>query len=279
MTNDPRQRWRLIVARDKPARDLVHRDVTAAWEAGLRGAGLPIAMTETATPRPRISFAAPAPFGMLAERELIDVVLTEFLLMSEVRSAVEAAAPVGYRCVDLYDVWLGSPTLAALVSAADIRATVTTGAAGGPRAGEGPIVGELARVEDADATPSDAAPLDAAESEAAVRALLDVPRIEVVRAKGQGEITVDTRPHIHRLALAARPVVESGGTGSAAAGGRVSGASGTTFELRMRLRLGGEGGVGRPEEVVAALGERLGRRLVATRVVRERIVLADDPAD
>jgi hypothetical protein len=45
----------------------------------------------------------------------------------------------------------------------------------------------------------------------------------------------------------------------------------------MRLRLGGEGGVGRPEEIVAALGERLGRALATRTLTRERIVLSDDP--
>jgi hypothetical protein len=45
----------------------------------------------------------------------------------------------------------------------------------------------------------------------------------------------------------------------------------------MRLRLGGESGVGRPEEIVAALGDRLGRSLVTRQLTRERIVLSDDP--
>lgn len=278
MTNDPRQRWRLVVARDEPARDLVHRDVTAAWEAGLRDAGLPVAMTETATPRPRISFAAPAPLGVLAERELIDVVLTELLLMSDVRSAVEAAAPDGYRCVDLYDVWLGGPTLASLVAAADFRVTVTTDAGddAGDEAGDGGSAQPEKEAAETGAAQIGAAQTEAAQIGAAIGALLDAQRIEVVRAKGQGGVTIDIRPHIQRLRLAAGPVVDPAGSGSAAAGGRAPGA---TFELWMRLRLGGEGGVGRPDEVVAALGKRLDRRLVASRLVRERIVLADDPGD
>ena len=112
---EPRQRWRLVVARDEAARDMLHRDVVAAWESGLVGSGLPVSLSETATPRPRIAFAAQAPVGMLAERELIDVVLTELRRIHDVRATVEAAAPAGYRLVDLYDVWLSSPTLASLV--------------------------------------------------------------------------------------------------------------------------------------------------------------------
>ncbi len=236
--SEPRQRWRLVVARGEAARDLLHRDVAAAWEAGLVGSGLPVSMSEAATPRPRISFAAPAPLGVLAERELIDVVLHELVLMPDVRSAIEAAAPTGYRLVDLYDVWLSSPTLASLVTAADYQAVVAVEA------------GEVTSVEVTDA----------------IAALLATPVIERTRTKGQGEVTVDIRPHLIDL----RP-------GALLA--RTPGAPGGAFELWMRLRLGGESGVGRPEEVVAALGERLGRTLATRQLTRERIVLSDDPEE
>lgn len=237
VSSEPRQRWRLVVARDEAARDLLHREVTAAWEAGLRAGGLPLQMSEGATPRPRVAHAAPAPLGMLAERELIDIVLTELVPVHDVREAVEAAAPTGYRLVELFDVWLGRPSLASAVTAADYGTEV---------------------VAEADA-------LDLPEVEAAVAGLLAAPRIDQRRSKGQGTVTIDIRPHI--LALRAT------GTGAGATPAAVP----ATFGLWMRLRLGGEGGVGRPEEVVAALGERLGRALVPLRIVRLRIVLDDDP--
>ncbi len=167
---------------------------------------------------------------MLGERELIDMTLTELLLIHEVRAAVAAAAPVGYRLVDLYDVWLSSPTLASLVTAGEYRTRVEV---------------------EGGAVPS------AADARTGICALLVAERIDVVRAKGQGEATIDIRPHLYWL--------------------RLVGDTSATFELEMRLRLGGEGGIGRPDEVVAALGERLGLRLSARDVVRERIVLADDP--
>jgi radical SAM-linked protein len=229
---EPRQRWRLVVAREAAARELLHRDVVTAWEAGLVGSGLPVSMSEAATPRPRITFAAQAPVGVLAERELIDVVVTDLLLIHQVRETVMAAAPAGYRLVDLYDVWLSSPTLASLVTAGEYQATVVV-------ADEHPGAG-----------PSTADVL------AGIEGLLAAERIDTVRTKGQGEATIDIRPHLHGLRLVAE--------GPA------------TFELWMRLRLGGEGGIGRPDEIVAALGEQLGVRLSARDVTRERIVLADD---
>ena len=225
------------MAREEAAQDLLHRDVAAVWEAGLVGSGLPVSMSEAATPRPRISFAAPAPLGVLAERELIDVVLYELVLLPDVRAAIEAAAPTGYRLVDLYDVWLSSPTLASLVTAGDYRAEI------------GVEAGEVAAREVADA----------------VSTLLAAPAIERTRTKGQGDVTVDIRPQLIDLRLEAAPAPATSGD----AEGR--------FELWMRLRLGGESGVGRPEEIVAALGERLGRSLVTRQLTRERIVLSDDP--
>ena len=46
--------------------------------------------------------------------------------------------------------------------------------------------------------------------------------------------------------------------------------------IRVRTRIHPELGTGRPEEVVAALGEMLGHPLEVAAVVRERLILADD---
>ena len=235
--SEPRQRWRLVVAREEAALDLPHRDVAAAWEAGLLASGLPVSMSEAATPRARIAFAAPAPIGVLAERELIDVTLTELVLLPDARAAIVAAAPTGYRLVDLYDVWLSSPSLASLVTAGDYRAVVAVEA------------GEVASTDVTDA----------------IAALLAAPVIERTRTKGQADVTVDIRPHVLDLRLGTPPAVGA------------SGGAGGALEVWMRLRLGGESGVGRPEEVVAAIGDRLSRTLVTRRLTRERIVLSDDP--
>jgi hypothetical protein len=48
--------------------------------------------------------------------------------------------------------------------------------------------------------------------------------------------------------------------------------------LRMRLGLAQEGAIGRPEEVVLALGEVLGRELRAGAIVRERVLTAKESA-
>ena len=103
----------------------------------------------------------------------------------------------------------------------------------------------------------------AAVVDAAVGALLQARRIVIKREKAGADVEVDIRPHILDLGL-------DPNTTESAAGDR--------FDLLMRLRLGGEGGVGRPDEVVAALAERLARPLKTVGVTRERVILGDGPA-
>ena len=58
---------------------------------------------------------------MAGEAELVDVVLTERLTLAEVRARLAGHLPDGDRLIDLFDVWLGEPPLAARLAAADYR--------------------------------------------------------------------------------------------------------------------------------------------------------------
>lgn len=115
------QRWRLVVARAADPHAMTQRDLNDAWLASIGAAGLPLARTEGATVRPRISFGAPLPVGMAAAGELIDVVLTERWPAWRVREALEPRLPEGWSLVRMEDVWLGGPPLAGRVVAADYR--------------------------------------------------------------------------------------------------------------------------------------------------------------
>ena len=46
--------------------------------------------------------------------------------------------------------------------------------------------------------------------------------------------------------------------------------------VRMRLRHGQEGGAGRPDEVVLALGEHVRRDLIVASAIRERLLTSDE---
>jgi hypothetical protein len=118
---EPRQRWRLVVARSADAPEAGQREVAGRWTEALEAAGLPLAGADAARSRQRVSFGAPLPIGMVAERELIDVVLVERWPIWRVREALMAHLPEGWRLVDLFDVWLAGPPLAGQVAAADHR--------------------------------------------------------------------------------------------------------------------------------------------------------------
>ena len=89
----------------------------------------------------------------------------------------------------------------------------------------------------------------------AARSLLDARELPRVREKGDGLVAYDLRPLLWDVevdAVDGKPA------------------------LLVRTRIHPELGSGRPEEVVAALAERVGRPIEVETVVRERVMLADD---
>jgi radical SAM-linked protein len=114
---EPRQRWRLIFRRFAGAPPLQQKELLAAWQDGLAACGLPLVPPD----RPRLSFAAALPVGMPAERELVDILLSERRPVDEVRRAVVGALPAGHELIELHDVWLGEPALPGQAAAADYR--------------------------------------------------------------------------------------------------------------------------------------------------------------
>ena len=98
----------------------------------------------------------------------------------------------------------------------------------------------------------------AAALAAAATAMLAAPSLPRQRRKGETLVAYDLRPFLDQI------TIEADGAG--------------TVTLRMTLRHDPEKGIGRPEEVLAELGERAGGDLVAGRIVRERLVLGEPVA-
>ena len=171
---EPRQRWRLVVARSADAPAAGQREVADTWTAALEAAGLPLAGADGARSRARLSFGAPLPVGMVVERELIDVVLVERWPVWRVRDALVAHLPEGWRLVDLFDVWLAGPPLAGQVVAADYRIELET-------------------------TP------DPASIERAVADMLAVDRLPRDRRKGDRTVAYDLRPLLIDLSVEPGP--------------------------------------------------------------------------
>jgi radical SAM-linked protein len=121
---EPRQRWRLTLARGPDAPRLAGRELNEAWEAALEAAGLPLARSGGTRPKAPVAFAAPLPVGMVALAELMDVLLCDRWPAWRARETMTGAMLPGWTLTDLEDVWLGAPALAAAVCAADYRITL-----------------------------------------------------------------------------------------------------------------------------------------------------------
>lgn len=251
---EPRQRWRLVYARSKSAPHLAQRDQQAVWEAGLRASGLPVVGQDLVPPRPRIAFAAPLGVGVPAERELADLFLTERLPVAGVRDALESNLPEGHRLVELQDVWLGEAALPGQVVAADYRADVR--------------IGHAADNETALRVPT-------ALAEAA-RRLLRESSLPRTRDKGGQPVAYDLRPLLADVSLIEAPgSAPDDDVGSGPVRPAPAAAPGS-IHLRIRVRYDPERGVGRPEEVLAALAESARLELSLEALVRERVLLASD---
>jgi radical SAM-linked protein len=167
-TAEPRQRWRIVFARDDPS-ERAHREIAEAWIAAVQQSGLPLPRGE-GRPRPPLTFAAPLPVGASADAELADLVLAARLPIAAVRPTVAASMPGELRLVDLYDVWLGSPPLAAAVEGAIHRVELET-------------------------------PVAAESLAAAASRLLASPSLERERARGSGVVRYDLRPLVDDVSV------------------------------------------------------------------------------
>lgn len=239
---EPRQRWRLAYRRGPDAPPLPQRDQSAAWDAALMSSGLPLAGLDPVVPRPRLVFAASLTVGMPAEREFLDLYLVERRSVIEVRERLAGSLPAGHELIDVYDVWLGAPALSGQVVAADYRLNVTT---------------------------LDGAMPDAGALADGARRLLAAVTLPRTRDKGGRAIPYDLRPLVAGIevqpSIGARP-------GDAATEPTPLRA----VQLRIRTRFDSERGVGRPEEVLAALSELSGIALTAQSTTRERLLLAGE---
>jgi Uncharacterized protein conserved in bacteria (DUF2344) len=101
----------------------------------------------------------------------------------------------------------------------------------------------------------------------AVTALLAAIELPRERIRGSRTIAYDLRPLIETIMV-----------GAAAGDERESDAAAPAARslIRFRARLDPDRGVGRPDELLAALGEHLGTPIVATQVIRTHVWLSDD---
>lgn len=101
--------------------------------------------------------------------------------------------------------------------------------------------------------------VDAAAIEVAAGAIMAAPELRRERQRGDRTVAYDLRPFIETVA------VEPGPDGAT--------------DIVMVLRHDPEKGIGRPDEVLAELGERSGAPLADASLVRMRLILAERPPE
>ncbi|MGK2849542.1 MAG: DUF2344 domain-containing protein [Candidatus Limnocylindrales bacterium] len=119
----------------------------------------------------------------------------------------------------------------------------------------GPALGGRVAAADHQVVLVGAAGIDAARLGEACAMLLSARRVPRERRKGDGTVTYDLRPLVVDVRLVS---------------------DGPPPVLVTRTRIHPELGTGRPEEVVAALGDIIGERLQVESIVRDRLVLLED---
>jgi hypothetical protein len=185
---------------------------------------------------------------MPAERELLDLFLVERRSVTEVRERLAGSLPTGHELIEAHDVWLGAPALSGQVVAADYRLNVTT---------------------------LDGAMPDAAALAGGIRRLLAADALPRTRDKGGRAIPYDLRPLVAGIEM--QPIIEVQPIIVAHAGDAATESIPLrAVQLRIRTRFDPERGVGRPEEVLAALSELSGMALTAQSTTRERLLLAGE---
>lgn len=234
---EARQRWRLTFAREPVTSDQVGQAALESWQRALAASGLPIAGLEPGGPgRARIVFAAPLSAAAGGDAELADLWFLERRPLWAVREALADRLPAAHRWGSAEDIWLGAPALPGRVVAADWRIEIAMTA------------------------------VDDGRLASAARRLLDARSLPRVRHKGATEKRYDLRPMIDGISLGPASVGESSGARSDAPPNMIA---------RVRTRFHPELGAGRPEDVIAALGEAAGRPVEIVGLTRRRLILAD----
>jgi len=115
-------RYRMMYAKERPARYISHLDLLRAFERAVRRAGLPVAFSRGFNPHPKIAFAAPLGVGTAGEAEFADMELTADIPASGVAAALSKVLPEGLRLIEVRPAPEQAPALMAVVDRATYRA-------------------------------------------------------------------------------------------------------------------------------------------------------------
>ena len=210
------KRLRITFTKDEEIKYISHLDLIRAWERLLRRAGVPLAYSKGFNPHPKISVAAPLAVGITGDAELMDVTVEGDLTPEQFRKMIEPQMPAGLRIVEVVEAPLDAPTLQSRLSFAEYSIELH-------------------------------APLSKDEIERRISAFMAAERIERQRRRpANKQQRGETRCYDLRSLVDGIWIENS--------------ESPTEMHLHLRLRVGpggsadGSPGVGRPDEVMDALG-------------------------
>jgi radical SAM-linked protein len=112
-------KYRLRWAKRGKLRYVSHHDEALIFERSARRARLPLQYSKGFSAHPKIAFGSGLPVGYASEVELLDVGLTEALDPETVVARFNEGLPDGLRILEAAPLPPGSPSLGALVAAAD----------------------------------------------------------------------------------------------------------------------------------------------------------------
>lgn len=113
--------YRMMYAKEGPARYISHLDLLRTFERAIRRARLPIAFTSGFNPHPKISFAAPLGVGTAGEKEFADLELAGEVQATAIQRDLSAVLPEGLRLLEVRQVREQAPALMAMVERATYR--------------------------------------------------------------------------------------------------------------------------------------------------------------
>lgn len=140
-------RYRMMYAKEGPAKYISHLDLIRAFERAARRAGLPVAFTQGFNPHPKLSFAAPLAVGTAGEAEFADIELTENIPAGVVAKSLSEVMPEGLRLIEVRMVAESAPALMAIVDRAAYTARAVLEVCPEKEALAGAVAGFLAKPE------------------------------------------------------------------------------------------------------------------------------------
>lgn len=103
-------------------RFLGHLEVAKTIERSIRRAGFPYAVTQGYSPHMRIAYSSALPVGYASTAEYFDVILTEYIPISEALVRLTMASPKDLAPCDMKYVDMHAPTLGAFICRQDYKA-------------------------------------------------------------------------------------------------------------------------------------------------------------